>query len=266
MNYVHEIVRRCLPDSLAHELKVADFQLRLKSKEDELASRVIEIFQQLSLNSANNPMRVDFINEAFGRFLADSFVDEKELGQYLTPPEVVDFMVRLAAAHLTGEERETLLSADPAQGFGFVLDPSCGVGSFLAEFIRVVHEELVLPNRPELARTWAGRAAADFVVGIDKSERMIRLALANLALFGAPAARLHLSNALATRGDDGAVAQSFTGRVGLILTNPPFGATFGREELAGYELAGSWATRPSATINSELLFLERYATWLCPGG
>ncbi len=265
-NYVHEVVQRCLPDSLVHELKVTDFQLRLTPKEDELATRVIEIFQKLSLDSASNPLRVDFINEAFGRFLADSFVDEKELGQYLTPPEVVDFMVRLAAAHLTAQERESLLSGDPAQGFGFVLDPSCGVGSFLAEFIRVVHQELILPNRPEISGSWVGRAAADFVVGIDKSERMIRLALANLALFGAPAARLHLSNALATRGDDGAVAQSFVGRVGLILTNPPFGATFGREELVGYELAGSWATRACPTIDSELLFLERYATWLRPGG
>ncbi len=44
--------------------------------------------------------KVDLLNDTFGQFLTDSFTDEKELGQYLTPPEVVRFMVELGLQSL----------------------------------------------------------------------------------------------------------------------------------------------------------------------
>ena len=51
---------------------------------------------------------------------------------------------------------------------------------------------------------------------------MIRLATANLALFGAPATNLHLANSLVRGGTDGELSQTLNGRAILILTNPPF--------------------------------------------
>lgn len=287
--YVAAVLDATLPRSLAHEMSPADFRLRLKPQENDLAGRIVGLFDELDLTAGvgalgmgalgvgalgvgalgAGALGVDVLNEAFGRFLAHSFVDEKELGQYLTPPEVVDFMVRLALRHLTPAERQALVAGD----FGYVLDPSCGVGSFLAEFIRLFHEETTghekttgheeTTGAPATADPgWPARAAAGIVVGIDKSERMVRLALANLALFGAPAARLHLANALDSTGPGGPLS----GAVGLILTNPPFGATFQRAEVTGYRLADGWPSRPQSTLDSELLFMERYVQWLRPGG
>jgi hypothetical protein len=106
----------------------------------------------------------------------------------------------------------------------------------------------------------------EVVAGIDKSERMVRLALTNMALFRFPAARLHLANAAARRGRDAEVTRSFEGTAGLILTNPPFGARFSGADLDGYRIAGEWAARPPSAVDAELLFLERYLDWLRPGG
>ena len=253
-----------LPQSIAYEMSREDFELVLKAGEDDLAREIIAAFEHLSAGLLAAPddagVATDLINHAFGRFLADSFADEKELGQYLTPTEVVKFMVELALDDMTEVELSALSDPSGFAQFGAVLDPSCGVGSFLAEFVRVAGANF------GAGTAWMSAAARDLVVGVDKSERMIRLALANLATFGSSAAKLHLANGLARTGRDGDIASDLTGRVGLILTNPPFGATFSGPDLNGYDLAGPWASRAPASVDSELLFMERYVEWLRPGG
>src|SRR5207249_3604972 len=104
------------------------------------------------------------------------------------------------------------------------------------------------------------------LVGIDKSERMVRLALTNMAMFGFPTARLHLANSLARNGEDGKLTESLVGKVKLILTNPPFGASFQGNDLVKYQLATNWSRRFPGRLDSELLFMERYLDWLAPGG
>lgn len=266
-SFVEDVVAKHLPASLAHEMVPADFALRLKPQEDELAVDIVEAFSEFrsaeALTSDLGASAADVLNDVFGKFLADSFVDEKELGQYLTPVEVVQFMVRLALMDLSAGERRTLASAASVADFGLVLDPSCGVGSFLAEFLRTAHGDLVAPEESE---EWLSAMTTTQVVGIDKSERMVRLALANLAMFGFPAARLHLANSLARRGRDAEVTRALDGSVGLILTNPPFGAEFRGEDLSEYRIAADWASRKPSSVDSELLFLERYIEWLRPGG
>ena len=256
-----------LPESLSYEMSPADFELQLKANEDDLAREVVDAFEHLNTGLKDSALpvdeAVDLINHAFGRFLADSFADEKELGQYLTPTEVVQFMVRLALSDMTPAEHEALARAETFDAFGLVLDPSCGVGSFLAEFVRQAHSEV---SGAIGGTEWSRLAARDLVVGVDKSERMIRLALANLATFGATSAKLHLANGLARDGHDGELSRAMEGKVGLILTNPPFGATFSQTDIGDYNLATVWPARKPNSVDSELLFLERYIDWLRPGG
>ena len=235
-----------------------------KEADQRLAIEIIDAFDRMSVSTpliANIADGGDLLNLVFGRFLADSFQDEKELGQYLTPTEVVQFMVSLANLEFSDSERAALSDPSRFREFGYVLDPSCGVGSFLAEFVRAIHPK-VAPDSPE----WSTRAAEELIVGADKSERMLRLAQANLALFGSANPTLIQGNSLARFGDESKQLASLNGKVGLILTNPPFGATFNSTTLAGYRLAGEWRSRDYASIDSELLFLERYLDWLRPGG
>ena len=265
--FVAEMVNRYLPTSLAHEFDPDDFALRLRPSESALAMELVDAFEEFSSGTASldssETILGDLINDAFGQFIIDSFTDEKELGQYLTPSEVVKFMVNLAIDDMTDDEIKALSSPDGFQDFGSVMDPSCGVGSFLAEFIRTMHSRLEESESPP--SDWSASASRDLVVGVDKSERMIRLALANLATFGATSARLMLGNSLARRGADSVPLNALEGKVGLILTNPPFGARFGADEISDYKIATDWSNKPGS-VDSELLFLERYIDWLRPGG
>lgn len=267
---VDDAISRFLPVSLAHEMKVEEFRLRLRDTEDELAVEIAQCFRFLELPELVEHIRgkdcVDVLNDAFGQFIADSFVDEKELGQYLTPNEVVRFMVRIGLAALSDSERSELLSPTGQESAGLILDPSCGVATFLTEALRLLYKDVKAGQGEGAAIEWVDRAIRYNVVGIDKSERMLRLALTNLAMFGTKEVNLHLGNALARRNGEGARMAAFENKAKLILTNPPFGATFPTSELAGYKLATSWSRRPQRTIDSELLFLERYLDWLAPGG
>lgn len=267
---VNEAVSRYLPVSLAHEMKAQEFQLRLRDSENELAVDIAKCFRWLKSPELVDHIRgkdsVDVLNDAFGQFIADSFIDEKELGQYLTPNEVVRFMARLGLSALSDSDRAAIVDPIHQSGAGLILDPSCGVATFLTEVLRLIFEAVKVSHGERAGIEWVDRAIRFNVVGVDKSERMLRLALTNLAMFGTKEVNLHLGNALARKNGDGARMIGFENKVKLILTNPPFGATFPTSELAGYKLASSWSRRPPKTIDSELLFLERYLDWLCAGG
>ena len=268
--FVAKIFEKHLPSSLSHELQPEDFQLRLKNSEERFAEEVIDCFKQLASPSLIAQIRgakgVDVLNDTFGQFLADSFSDEKELGQYLTPPEVVRFMVRLAVQSLDKADISILTNPQKCKEIGLILDPSCGVGSFLSEVLRVLQPEVQKRNEDDFLSRWIESMMTDVLVGIDKSERMIKLALTNLALYGVPAANLHLANALVRSGKDAEITKKINGKAKIILTNPPFGAEYKSLDLCQYKLASEWATRQPQSIDSELLFLERYIDWLAPDG
>ena len=268
--FVAESFDAFLPQSLSVELGTSDFELKLHPTEDRLSLELIDCFAEKAPKSeflqARGASQLDIMNEAFGQFLVDSFVDERELGQYLTPTEVVRTMVALGLDSVGDEVRESLVSPDVSQRQGVILDPSCGVGSFLAEALRVLYAEARVRLTPVDLEQWVTSVLRHTIVGIDKSEQMIRLATTNLALFGAPAANLHLANSLLKVGRDGELCESLVGRASLILTNPPFGAEFSGLDLFGFRIAQNGMVRRPRTVDSEILFLERYLDWLAPDG
>lgn len=262
--FVGKVFKQHLPTSLAHDLIADDFTLRLKDNEHALAAELISAFERLEVNAITDAGSADLINDVFGQFLADSFTDEKELGQYLTPPEVVRFMTQLGLESLTSRQKERLLS--PNGDGGIILDPSCGVGSFLASAMRVLLQQVRQLEETSEVEQWIHRTASTRLVGIDKSERMVRLALTNLALFGAPAVNLYLANGLARRGAEAKILDDLDGKVDLILTNPPFGAEFPKRAVSEYEIVSTWHQGTGNKVDSELLFLERYIQWLSDDG
>ena len=268
--FVKEAYEAYLPLSIGHELQETDYELKIKESEEDLILEIIQCFETLASESElfdiSGIKGVDFLNDVFGRFLSDSFVDEKQLGQYLTPTEVVNFMVKLAIQEMSENELRILTHPERCRKFGFILDPSCGVGSFLTEVLRFLHHEVISKNNERMARQWLSNMVHDVLVGIDKSERMIKLALTNMAMFTLPATKLFLANALVRFGDDAKQLAFLEGKVGLILTNPPFGAEFKGGDLDGFKIANKWSNRMPHKLDSELLFVERYLDWLIPGG
>ena len=158
------------------------------------------------------------------------------MGQFLTPSEVVKFMV----AALRPRAGET------------VLDPFCGSAHFLTEawsFVVGDHEDPQEYGRQHL-------------FGIEKSPRMARVARIDLALQGDGQTNLILDDSLLTF--ENYPEPYRPGNFDLVLTNPPFGSLVRQESaqhLGKFDLVATGKVAPL-----EILGLERSVQFLRPGG
>ena len=191
---------------------------------------------------------IDVLNEAFGHHVRDNFRNHIEDAQYMTPIEVVDFMVDMAIHKISSCCRDT------RENFT-VVDPSCGVGSFLTRWRIAWRKAFHDDGRNKLQ-----------CLGQDKVERMVRLTAVNFLLSGSGHDDVYLGNSI----EDSSPIGKYNGSIDLILTNPPFGARFPVDNL---RKASSKSTpffakcsSVSKAVNSEILFLDRYLTMLKPGG
>jgi len=81
--------------------------LILRSGDELLAADLIQLVRgcidlAFSLRSDERPF--DILNEAFGHFVRDNFRSNVEDAQYMTPPEVVDFMVDMVLKDVATED------------------------------------------------------------------------------------------------------------------------------------------------------------------
>lgn len=192
--------------------------------------------------------RLDVLNEAYGHHVRDNFRNHVEDAQYMTPPEVVDFMVNLALCLVPSAKMNELNDF-------IVADPSCGVGSFLTSWRRACVDVRGLTEGRRLK-----------CIGQDKVDRMVRLTAINMIFSDCPNDDVFLGNAI----HDDSPLSTYNGQVDLILTNPPFGARFAAESLRETSQFSTpfFAHLSSGTraIDSELLFIDRYLTLLKPEG
>ena len=167
----------------------------------------------------------------------------------MTPPEVVDFMVEVALSYILRENNgrlpETLR----------VLDPACGVGSFLTAFYKRV------------AKTKGSRTTHVKLYGQDKVDRMVRLCKMNLILFYAADYHITIGNSILP----GSFLDRLNGKIDIVLSNPPFNAKFSNRDIAqtGREnlpLLHDLGQSIGTNVDSELLFIDRSLSFLKEGG
>jgi type I restriction enzyme M protein len=162
------------------------------------------------------------------------------MGQYFTPEPVVAFMVETVRPRLSEQ----------------VLDPFCGSARFLTETLSLVRAAA----RPPSARALLAFASAK-LHGIEKSDRMVRVAQTDLRLRGSASANLRCTDSLLDfRNYPDLGPEMFD----VILTNPPFGCLLSAAslvQLADFELA-----RGRRRVPLEVLGLERCLEFLRPGG
>jgi predicted RNA methylase len=227
--------------------------LATRPGDEALASELIRVVREsidlaFDLKAAGHPF--DILNEAFGHFVRDNFRSNIEDAQYMTPPEVVDFMVDTVLSDVATEAKRTRRGRPHIT----VLDPTCGVGSFLTA---VYHR----------AGTGSGVDRDHLrLFGQDKVERMVRLSTINLELFDVERHRVTLGNSL----ELGSPIDDLNGVVDIILTNPPFGARFSQDYVTnacgGNIPFFSSLRRTTASLDSELLFVDRNLRLLRDGG
>ena len=167
----------------------------------------------------------DVLGRAFDVFLRANFESKGGLGIYLTPAPVKQAMLALAFHDIkeSTEDAARLVARDgkgrPAFRF---CDPACGSGGFLSvalSHLRRTLDELggkATATEDAKKKLFAEMCEHSFV-GADSSPQMVMLARVNMALLGAPKARIfYTQNSLIS-------PQLEPGTFDLICTNPPFG-------------------------------------------
>lgn len=167
----------------------------------------------------------DVLGRAFDVFLRANFESKGGLGIYLTPAPVKQAMLALAFHDIkeSTEDAARLVARDgkgrPAFRF---CDPACGSGGFLSvalSHLRRTLDELggkATATEEAKKKLFAEMCEHSFV-GADSSPQMVMLARVNMALLGAPKARIfYTQNSLIS-------PQLEPATFDLICTNPPFG-------------------------------------------
>jgi type I restriction enzyme M protein len=196
--------------------------------------RAVDLLQQHDL--CGSP--VDIKGRAFQNVLAPAM--RSGMGQYFTPKAVIDLVVRMVAPGVRDK----------------LIDPFCGSGQFLAsalDFVRGAHARSD-PLFQAFART--------SLHGIEKSERMVRIAMTDMRLHGEGHSHIRCADALASFSNDPDLQrESFD----LVVTNPPFGIDLpidSLHQLGPFEPV----PRRKAFVSLEVLALQRCLQLLKPGG
>lgn len=196
--------------------------------------RATELLQHYDISSSP----IDIKGRAFQNVLLPAV--RSGMGQYFTPKEVIDLIIRLMSPNV----RE------------LVIDPFCGSGHFLTsalDFVRTAH----------------GRADKIFhefaftrLHGIEKSDRMVRIAMTDMRLHGDGHSNIRCTDALLPFEN---YPDLYRETFDLVATNPPFGVDLPAEALhqfGPFELA----LDRKSSISLEIVALERCLQLLKPGG
>ena len=204
--------------------------------DDSRLFSVVNHLQGINLNATE----LDVKGVAFERFLGSYF--KGDMGQYFTPREVVEFIVKMAAPHHEDH----------------VLDPACGSGGFLLhamDHILKQASEFFTEGTPEHYTHWHNFAEKR-LFGIEVNDSIARVAKMNMIIHDDGHSNVIGNDALINFDILYNQHRDFKKEVfDLILTNPPFGAVVKKEEspyLDDYNLS-----KGKASQKTEILFLER---------
>lgn len=254
-------------------------RLTIQPTDDSFAQYILSAARNLSavmVEPVKNDglHQFDILNESFGHFIRDSFRNHKEDAQYMTPPEVVSAMAEILFADVDSDPVlvDRLLSATSKNPFR-ILDPTCGVGSFLVEALRRMLKTVSTQDKLSGHRLNAlASTLRDSLVGQDKVDRMVRLAKLNLMLFGGGGGTVFQGNSIL----NGSTLDELHSGVDVILTNPPFGARYCLKDVLRpdnqlqFPMLHSFVENGNLSltsiVDSEVILLDRCLSLLRPGG
>lgn len=243
----------------------------------ETIKGVVERLQTVDLFSVD----ADLNGRLFETFL-NATMRGKDLGQFFTPRSVVKMTLELADISVFPEPE-------------LVMDACCGTGGFLIDALAWMWElvdkndSLTFEKKQELRE----RIATEKIYGVDIAldPPLARIARMNMYLHGDGGSRIYQADALdkklkSTAYDAIELAgekdelRELTSRkegfVDVVITNPPFAKEYQskfdreREILSDYKLSRNFGKgdtgKIASTLKSSLMFMERYADILKPGG
>lgn len=216
-------------------------QIRLS---DAALYKVVEKLQEFSLIDSNT----DIKGRAFQAVLGPAI--RAGMGQYFTPDPVVEMAVGVIQPKVNE----------------IILDPFCGSGHFLSRCL-----DYVVDHQGETTNDYSLHQFKFFHLhGIEKSDRMVRIAMTDMMLHDDGHTNIRNIDALLSFEnypdilaiqDDG---NKDPGVFDVIVTNPPFGSIMRQEVM---EMIGRFQLgHKKKSLPLEILGLERCFQFLKPGG
>lgn len=233
---------------------------------------IVEMIENFNLRSVEE----DINGKVFETFLKAT-VRGKELGQFFTPRSVVKFMTKLADLRIHKNRESGGYEPDR------ILDGACGTGGFLIFALSDLFNKI--PESVSDKESLKRKIREECLFGIDASEDdIVPITRMNMYLHGDGGSHIFLADTLdkellVEKGLDQELTKERKElktilektKFDVVLTNPPFSMKYERSKederriLEQYEIA-SLGGKLSASLKSNIMFIERYYDLLKPGG
>jgi type I restriction enzyme M protein len=222
----------------------------LTIRQNETAKGIVEALESFGFYGFKTPLGLagaggDVVGSVYEAFLSGTL--RGDLGQYLTPRTIIEFMVELA-------------DLKPGET---VLDLSCGSGGFLIRaFMRIRKMIRAMPCSPDEKHRLESELVTNHLWGIDINSRLATLCRINLILHGDGYEHVYTGDSIrenvfentdARRINLSEFEEGKLPKFDVILMNPPFNLPYEDETVLNrYELG-----RGRSSQGSDYLMLER---------
>jgi type I restriction enzyme M protein len=284
-------VNRIYKDALKHYFGYAEETLATAVINENRfpPNKVAYVMERLEdVSITQNKYEDDVLGAFFESIVRTGFKQEK--GQFFTHANIVRFI--LYALELDELPIQMINGASPT--LPYIMDTSCGSGTFLIEAVKVVTNSVLNRNRTRIRRSSMAanffeeffhplasdknshnRWARTFVYGIDDNEDLAMATKVNMILHGDGNANIQKADGLAAfsrytrpltknshQEPNAPYPLPVNENFDVIISNPPFSIKEEGRTLSEYATRFAYADRK----NSENLFVERWYQFLKPGG
>lgn len=243
----------------------------------DTAKAVVKILESQDLFGIDE----DLNGRLFETFLT-STMRGRGLGQFFTPRSIVKLMVGLAGLQVTRNRVDS------------VIDPCCGTGGFLIEALAVMSHQIqdntTLSSAEKNRLLKKIKEEAIYGIDVGQDPPIARIARVNMYLHGDGGSRIYVAEALDKKLEpQGHLSAEVSNEIrelkkflgtsegfDVILTNPPFSKEYDFKDAASKKLLSEYVVSglggnpkkksDKKAVRSSLLFIERYADLLRPGG
>jgi len=191
INYLFEKVKK--------EMKKKEPKATIFEKNEKIDLEKDTINKILELINGHNfvQLGIDIKGKIYELFLG-STMKNTALGQYFTPEELIDFMIKIAGLRVKDK----------------ILDPMCGTGRFLTKSMDYLIEKV--EKSEEFDESDIKKIKEEQVYGIELSPSVYKIARMNMYIHGDGRSNIFNDNMITFN-------HKYGEKYDVILTNPPFG-------------------------------------------
>lgn len=254
----------------------------------QLISKCVELLCSISFQK-NRYQNVDLLGEFYEMVIREAFKQTK--GLFLTHPNIVLFMLATLEVENLVTEKLRNPDEDIRYRLPFVIDPSCGTGTFLVHYMKYVQKyidansNIISSGDDDVAEFIEQRMSGkntykwliDYVYGVDIEQVLAAACQINMILHGDGSTNIYSTDGLdsfdnysklAVTGANNLLSsklkhnsryysKSTIERFDIVISNPPFNVNINKSSVQdNFEISGK----------SEAYFLERWYQLLKPGG